>query len=77
MKEASGTLKGKVAMREYWGIGLDARPPLKFELLGVHVGIDSIAILYRSIGRRFVIELLTLNDYREIIRGSALYGGAA
>jgi hypothetical protein len=41
------------------------------------VGINSLGILYRSVGRRRVIELLTFNDHREVIRGAGLYGGPA
>ncbi len=73
----SGVLRGKMAIREYWAIGLAAVPPIQFELIDVHVGVDSIGILYRSIGRRRVIELLTFNDRREVIRGAGLYGGPA
>jgi hypothetical protein len=72
-----GVLRGKAAIREYWAIGLGAVPPLQFELIDVHVGINAIAILYRSIGRRRVIEMLTLNEERKVIRGAGLYGGAA
>jgi hypothetical protein len=75
--EPSGVLRGKVAIRKYWGIDLAAVPPIQFELIDVHVGINSIGILYRSIGRRRVIELLAFNDKRDVIRGSGLYGGPA
>jgi hypothetical protein len=73
--DPSGVLRGKSAIREYWAIGLAAVPPLKFELIDVHVGVDAIGILYRSIGRRRVIEMLTFNDDKEVIRGAGLYGG--
>ena len=76
-RDPSGVLRGKAAIREYWAIGLAAVPPLKFELIDVHVGLNSIGILYRSIGRRRVIELLTFNQDKEIIRGGGLYGGPA
>ena len=76
-KNPSGVLRGKAAIREYWAIGLAAIPPLKFELIDVHVGINTIGILYRSIGRRRVIEMLTFNDDKEVIRGGGLYGGPA
>ena len=76
-KDPSGVLRGKTAIREYWAIGLAAVPPLKFELIDVHVGINSIGILYRSIGRRRVIEMLTFNQDKEIVRGGGLYGGPA
>jgi hypothetical protein len=73
--DPSGVLRGKAAIREYWASGLAAVPPIQFELIDVHVGINAIGILYRSIGRRRVIELLTFNDQREVIRGGGLYGG--
>jgi len=76
-KNPSGVLRRKAAIREYWAIGLAAIPPLKFELIDVHVGINTIGILYRSIGRRRVIEMLTFNEDKEVIRGGGLYGGPA
>jgi hypothetical protein len=76
-KDPSGVLRGKAAIREYWAIGLAAVPPLRFELIDVHVGVNSIGIPYRSIGRRRVSEMLTFNDQKEVIRGGGLYGGPA
>jgi len=75
--DPGGVLRGKAAIREYWAKGLAAVPPIQFELIDVHVGVSSIGILYRSIGRRRVIELLIFNDKQEVIRGSGLYGGPA
>jgi SnoaL-like domain len=75
--DPSGVLWGKAAIREYWAVGLAAVPPIQFELIDVHVGVNSIGILYRSIGRRRVIEMLTFNDQKEVIRGGGLYGGPA
>jgi hypothetical protein len=75
--DPSGVLRGKSAIREYWAIGLEAVPPIKFELIDVHVGVNTIGILYRSIGRRRVIEMLTFNEDKEVIRGGGLYGGPA
>jgi SnoaL-like domain len=75
--DPSGVLRGKAAIREYWAIGLAAVPPIQFELIDVHVGINAIGILYRSIGRRRVMEMLTFNEQREVIRGGGLYGGPA
>ena len=73
----SGVLRGKAAIRDYWALGLAADPPLRFELIDVHVGVNTVGILYRSVGRRRVIELLTFNEDQEVIRGSGLYGGPA
>ena len=74
MNEPSGILRGKSAVRPYWAKGLDAKPPLQFELLAVHVGVNKVGLVYRSVGRRFVVEVLTLNEARRITHGVALYG---
>ena len=58
----------------YWQAGLAATPPIHFELDGILIGADSIAILYRNqIGRR-VIEVLVIGAGHRIIRGMAHYG---
>ena len=76
-RDPGGVLRGKAAIRDYWAIGLAVIPPLRFELLDVHSGISQIGILYRSVGRRRVIELLTFNESLQVIRGAGLYGGPA
>ena len=70
-KDPSGVLRGKTAIRNYWAIGLAAVPPIQFELIDVHVGVNTIGILYRSVGRRRVIELLTFNSDKQVIVGAA------
>jgi ketosteroid isomerase-like protein len=77
MHEPSGTLKGKDKVRPYWQLGLAATPPIKFELVDVFVGVDSIAIYYRSVGRKMAAEVLIFNDQRQVIKGIAHYGGPA
>lgn len=76
MNEPSGTLRGKAAVRAYWAKGLALPPPIKFELLAVHAGVNRLALVYRSVGRRFGIELLTLNEARLVTHGVALHGEA-
>jgi len=71
---ASGVLKGKEAVRPYWEPGLTASPPLKFVLHDVLVGLNAIALYYYNVRRgRMVVELLTFNDQRQVVSGSALY----
>ena len=74
MQRTDGVDAGFVA-----GIRLGPAPidTLQFELIDVHVGVNTIGILYRSVGRRRVIELLTFNSDKQVIRGSGLYGGPA
>ena len=74
---SSGALQGKEAIRPYWTRGLAAQPPIRFELLDVYVGADSIAIHYRSVGRKRVVEGLHFNAEGRAVRGSACYGPAA
>ncbi|MDB4932811.1 MAG: nuclear transport factor 2 family protein [Myxococcaceae bacterium] len=73
--DPSGVLRGKPAVAAYWGRGLaTAQPPLRFELIDVYAGVDSIVIHYRSVGRKLVMEILTFDARRRVIRGSACWG---
>ena len=77
MGVASGTLKGKEAIRPYWERGLATRPPLRFELLDVLAGVNSVAIYYRSVTRsKLVVERIEFNSRRHAIRAEALYRAA-
>lgn len=77
MGVSDGKLKGKQAIRPYWQAGLDARPPLKFELRQVMVGVGAIAILYQSVTRGVdVVERIEFNAQGLGIRAEALYGKA-
>jgi len=74
MGVASGVLKGKSAIRPCWERGLAAHPGLQFELHCVLIGVDSIAIYYRSTPKsRMVAEVLKFGDDGQIVSGSALY----
>ncbi|MBI1282499.1 MAG: nuclear transport factor 2 family protein [Anaerolineaceae bacterium] len=75
MKENSGTLKGKAAIRPYWQIGLDAFPPLKFELIDVFVGVG-ITLYYRRTNGKTAAETLILNTQHQIIKGMAHHSRA-
>jgi ketosteroid isomerase-like protein len=73
MGEADGVLKGKAAIRPYWSHGLATRPPLRFELLDVVVGVNSLALYYRSAARSsIVVEYFAFNAERQVIRSEAL-----
>ena len=74
MREPSGILRGKAAIRPYWGPALKSELPIKFELLAVYTGADRIAIHYRSVGRTLVVEVLTFNAQRQATHGMAVYG---
>jgi ketosteroid isomerase-like protein len=46
--EPSGKLKGKAAVRAYWTRALQAIPDLRFELVQVLTGADSVTIYYKG-----------------------------
>ncbi len=74
----TGILRGKAAIRPYWGGGIaTANPPIKFELIQVYVGVSTIAIHYRSVGRKIVVEVIELGSDGRAIRGSACHGADA
>ena len=47
--EASGRLKGKAAVGEYWAGALKKFPDLHFELLHVLRGADSVTLIYEGV----------------------------
>jgi len=69
----SGTLTGKDAIRPYWQMGLDATPPLKFELIEVFIGINSITLYYRRTNGKRAAETLVFNPQGKVIKGMAHY----
>src|SRR5690348_15707324 len=62
MGVATGLLRGKEAMRTYWGQAFAATSALYFELRDVLVGVDTIVLCYYNAVRgRMVAESLTFN----------------
>ena len=74
MHEPSGTLKGKTAIRPYWKIGLSATPPLKFELIEILIGVESITLYYRRASGKLAAEVLIFNQDGLVVKGIAHYG---
>jgi hypothetical protein len=54
----SALVRGRDELRRYVGAGLAANPQLRFEVLDVLRGQDSITFYMRSIGGRHVAEVL-------------------
>ena len=54
-----GTVRGKAALREYWRLGLEMITDLRFEVIDVYGGVDTIVINYRNQAGRQVCEVLT------------------
>ncbi len=71
--EASGTLKGKAQVRDYWQAALDRMSDLRFELLEVCVGVDSIAIYYNAVLGKRAVEVFFFDESGKVCRALAHY----
>jgi ketosteroid isomerase-like protein len=70
--DPSGTLHGKAAVGAYWSKALERVPDLRFELLDVLAGVDSLALYYRSsVTGKTVVEVLALAPDGRYVRGHA------
>ena len=76
MGEATGTLKGKDKVGEYWRKALDRFPELRFQTQIVLVGQNSIVIRYRSFRNelnREAAEVMIFGDDGKVIESIAHY----
>lgn len=74
LRDYSGTIKGKEALRSYFGKALAAYPDLKFDLIQVLSGVDSVTVYYRSVEGMMAAEVMMLNSSGEIVKVMAHYG---
>ena len=70
--EASGTLRGKGAVRAYWVLALDLIPNLHFDLVATLIGVNSITLYYNSV-RGAAAEVFHYNQDGKIARAYAHY----
>jgi hypothetical protein len=56
---SDGVIRGKAALREYWCEGLRRIPDLRFEVVGVYLGVATLVINYRNQAGGLVNEVLT------------------
>lgn len=73
MSEPSGRLKGKPAIRDYWEKALARLPVLRFELIDVLTGVDSLAIYYRRHDGNLALEHFEFGPDGKVVRSSAHY----
>ena len=69
----TGTIVGKVALRKYFGLGLQRSPDLHFELDRVLIGVESIALCYRREGGRQAVETMTSGRDGKVTKVAAHY----
>jgi len=73
MDEPTGTLRGKVHVGAYWQKALTLVPDLKFELLSVWVGVNSITLHYRGVRGRLSAEVFHFAPSRKVAQAFAHY----
>lgn len=72
----NGYLKGKEDIGRYWNKALELFPDLKFELAASFIGINSIAIQYKGVKGREVVEVLVFNSEGQVCEASVFYAQA-
>jgi ketosteroid isomerase-like protein len=69
-----GTVQGKAALREYFLRGLDAFPDLRFDLIDVLWGTETIVVYYgNNVRGNKTAETMLLNPAGKILRVWANY----
>ncbi|MDE5443631.1 DUF4440 domain-containing protein [Bradyrhizobium sp. CSA207] len=69
--DASGTVRGKDALRAYWGKALGLLPELHFTVIDVFVSPDSVVVHYENERGKRICEYLRVNAAGLIVQGSA------
>ena len=59
--ESGGVIRGKDALRRYWGEGVRRNPALRFEVLGVYAGVGVVVIRFRTEQGADRCEVLTFS----------------
>ncbi|EFK58293.1 nuclear transport factor 2 family protein [Sphingobacterium spiritivorum] len=71
----NGSLKGKDLVADYWQKALNKLPDLHFELYDVTVGVNSVALYYKSVMNKKAIEVMFFDEYGKVNKMFAHYTG--
>lgn len=69
---SNGVIRGKGALRAYWNEGVRRIPDLRFEVVGVYVGIDIVVINFRNQAGNMANEVLRF-DGPLVVEGHGTY----
>lgn len=70
--EPSGKLRGKAAVAAYWSAALERMPDLRFELVDILLGVESVTLYYRG-ARGMAAEVFFFDSRGMVIRAYAHY----
>jgi hypothetical protein len=68
-----GRIVGKAALRDAFAAGLERYPELRFEPLGLFMGVDSLVLHYESVEGRTAAETVFLDEEGKVTRYFAHY----
>jgi hypothetical protein len=71
--QPDGRITGKAALGEAFAAALERYPDLRFEPLGLFVGVDSLVLHYVSVGGRVAAETIFLTEEGKVTRYFAHY----
>ena len=72
--QSQGFVVGKSEVRKYWTIGLQRRPDLKFEILDVFVGVNSIGLhLFNVSSNMKSVEVMSFNSELKVNKAIVIY----
>jgi len=74
LNDPSGTVVGIEALRNYFKLGLEAYPALRFELKDVMWGVSSVLLYYRNHVATMTGEFMELDASGKVVRVLANYG---
>ncbi len=74
LSDPSGTVRGKAALRAYFGRGLEAFPDLRFRLLDLMWGLSSVVLYYEDHNGTRAGEFMELDADGRVVRMFANYG---
>ena len=71
--DPTGTIRGKEALRAYFGRALESYPELTFELFHVLCGVNSLTLYYRSVKNLLAAEVMEFDPTGKVRRVLAHY----
>ncbi|MDI9332482.1 MAG: nuclear transport factor 2 family protein [Alphaproteobacteria bacterium] len=62
----NGSLQGKAAVGAYWRKALKLVPDLRFELIRVLCGVNTVTLIYKGVRERTVAEVFHFTDQGQV-----------
>lgn len=73
LRDPSGAVTGKEALRAYFKMGLDVYPNLKFDLIEVLWGVSSVILYYKNQKGGKTGEFMEIDSQGKVVRVVANY----